>query len=71
MKIVDIYLEDELIKEEPVEKISKEESAALSLDEDTLMAYVGVYELQAGFNVDILLTPLSVDCCIRLITFLN
>ena len=53
MKIVDIYLEDELIKEEPVEKISKEESAALSLDEDTLMAYVGVYELQAGFNVEV------------------
>ena len=53
-KIVDLYLEDEL----PVEKAdvdkSKEVVADLAIDEDTLMAYVGEYELQPGFTIKIL-----------------
>lgn len=55
MKIVDIYLKDELISEEPEEKKSKEELVVSSIEEDTLMAYVGDFELQPGFIVKVIL----------------
>jgi CubicO group peptidase (beta-lactamase class C family) len=54
LKIVDIYLEDELLVEVADRKKSKEKLAGLSIEEDTLMAYVGEWELQPGFTVKVI-----------------
>jgi hypothetical protein len=49
MKIVDLYLEDELNADVPVEEKPNEKLANIFMDEDTLKAYMGEYELQPGF----------------------
>ena len=53
LKVVDMYLADELLAEENEEAKSKEEMDDISIDEDTLKAYLGDYELQPGFIVKI------------------
>jgi len=55
IKIVDIYLEDELLVEEADEYKSKEKLTELTIDEDTLMAYLGDFELEPGFIVKIIM----------------
>jgi len=60
MKIVDIYLKDDLISDEPEDKMPEEEkaeekSAVSAIEEDTLMAYVGEFEVQPGFIVKVIL----------------
>jgi len=52
MKVADIYLKDLIKTEERDYEIVKNENA-ISIDPDTLKAYVGEYELQPGFIIAI------------------
>ncbi len=55
MKIVGIYLEDELASEKPEQEKPEVKPGELSIDTDTLMAYLGDFELGPGFIVKILM----------------
>jgi len=52
MKVADIYLKDVIKTEEKDDEIVKNENA-ISIDIDTLKAYVGEYELQPGYIIAI------------------
>jgi hypothetical protein len=57
-KVADIYLEDEFESKEIVEADSESESETMmqdeiTVDEDTLMAYQGDFELQPGFIINV------------------
>jgi len=52
-KITDLYLADELPAEAPEDEAPGQEVTGISIDADTLLAYVGDFELQPGFNLKI------------------